>query len=46
MSVAEITARLAILTVTAEDARTTIFAIGDGLYFDRQAIWSGYYVRW
>jgi len=46
MSAVELVARLNGLTVTAEDAPATIAAIAEGLYFDRRATWSGYYVRW
>lgn len=42
----ELAARLDGLTVNAENVRGTIEAVAEGLYFDRRAIWSGYYVRW
>jgi hypothetical protein len=43
---AELHARLDAMTVTASDVRGTVEAIGDALYFDRRAIWSGHYTRW
>lgn len=42
----DVTARLRNLTITAEDAHSTISAIADALYMDRKAAWSGYYMRW
>jgi hypothetical protein len=42
----EVTARLRNLTITAEDAHSTISAIAEALYMDRKAAWSGYYMRW
>ena len=42
----DVTARLRNLTITAEDAHSTLSAIADALYMDRKAAWSGYYMRW
>jgi hypothetical protein len=43
---AQLQTRLNALAVTADDVPTTISAIADALYFDRRAVWSGYYARW
>jgi hypothetical protein len=43
---AELHARLDAMTVTASDLRSTVDGIGEALYFDRRAIWSGHYTRW
>ena len=42
----QLQARLDATTVTASDVPTTITAIADALYFDRRAVWSGYFRRW
>jgi hypothetical protein len=46
MTMAQLQTRLNALAVTADDVPTTISAIADALYFDRRAVWSGYYARW
>ena len=46
MTLVELLARLDATTATAEDVSSSISAIAEALYFDRKAIWSGYYARW
>jgi hypothetical protein len=42
----EMLERINALTVKADDARSTIVGVVEGLYADRGGKWSGYYVKW
>ena len=46
LSPAQLEERLNAMSVTAPDVAATIAAVGDALYFDKRAVWSGYFTRW
>lgn len=46
LTLAQLEERLDAMSVTASDVPATIAAVGDALYFDKRAVWSGYFTRW
>jgi hypothetical protein len=46
LSPTDLRVRLRSLTVRADDLRDAMTAIADGIYVDRDVLWSGTYVHW